>query len=254
MSWGLEAVQDLAMEYETCTRCPVLCETRTGVIIGGGNVRADLMIIGEAPGAEEDDAGVPFIGRGGRLLMEIFFMKWPRTEEILDIDEIPNTQQEKFFQALRDYLDDHIFWTNIIACWPGETKRSASAKEIKACKERLHRLIYAVDPMLIIATGGTAVSALVGKKIGVVTNRGTIFDIEVVSPSTGRPVRYPVMALLHPGYLLKKGDQSLVADKKGETWNTMEDIEYAMTLLEEQYQTLFGTSFPDRPLEYKREL
>lgn len=253
MSWGLDAVRALAQEYEYCDKCPILCETRSGVITGGGNVRADLMIIGGAPGETEDATGVPFVGRGGRLLMEMIFMNWPKTDEVLELDNMPDGRVDQFFDALRDYLDNYIFWTNIISCWPGEGNRTPSAKEIKACKSRLHQLIYAVDPMLIVTTGGPAISALMGKKTGVLNNHGTIFDIEIESPATGRAVRYPAMVMLDASYLLKRGDQSLVAQKKGDTYKTMEDIKYALSLLDQQYQTVFGTSFPDRPSEYKSE-
>jgi DNA polymerase len=252
VTWGLEALVQLADEYEDCSACPLLCKSRTGVVFGGGNARADLMIIGEAPGAGEDEEGIPFVGKSGQLLMDMIRMCWPEHEvvfeDLKDIDE-----DDEYFEKLRDYLDDYIFWTNTTLCWPGDGNRTPNAKELKACRDRLHRTIYAVDPMLVIVAGKVAASALVGKNVGIVEKQGTLFDIKITSPSTGRGVRYPAMAILHPSFLLRKGDQTLVGRKKGHTWNTMEDLRYAFHLLDEQYQDIFGTSFPDRPREYKRE-
>lgn len=249
MAWGLDALADLADEYERCTKCPALCQSRSEVVFGSGNVRADLMIIGEAPGEEEDGEGIPFVGKSGRLLMDLIRMRWPETERLTALKEIDD--DDEFFDDLRDYLDDYIFWTNTTLCWPGEGNRTPSAKELKACKERLHKTIYAVDPMLILVAGKTALSTLVGKTMGIVQKRGTLLDLEIISPATGRPVRYAALATLHPSFLLRKGDQALVERKQGDTWNTMQDIGYGLYLLNEQYKDLFGTEFPDRPKEYK---
>jgi len=249
--WGHNAVCDLADEYEECHACPILLKTRTQVVFGSGSVKADILILGEAPGETEDKAGVPFVGNAGKLLMDLLRNAWPETDEILDIANIPDGDDEEYFEKMRDYLDDHVFWSNIILCWPGEGNRDPATKEIKACKDRLHRLIYAVDPMLIIAAGRVSVTAVLGKKTGIVENRGRIYDVGIKSPSTGRKVRYPMMAILHPSYLLRKGDQSLVAEEEGSTFNTLEDLRYALHLINEHYRSLWGTDFPYRPENYK---
>jgi DNA polymerase len=251
MSRGLDEIIRLSEEYRHCKKCQLLCKSRTEVVFGSGSVRADLLVIGEAPGAEEDEEGIPFIGRSGRLLMDMFRIKWPETERMAEIRNTPDEEDDaKYFSNLRDYLDDHIFWTNVVLCRP-ENNRTPTAREIKECRDRLYRTIYAVDPMLILAAGKPAATALVGKTVGILDKRGTIFDIEIPSPVTGNPVRYPCMAILHPSYLLRKGDQSRVEDEEGDTYETLEDIGYALSLLTQQYMDIFGTSFPDKPEDYK---
>lgn len=249
MSHGLDAVLQLTEEYEDCEACPLLCKSRSQVIIGSGSVSANLMVIGEAPGGEEDEVGVPFVGKSGRLLMELFRYVWPRTAEIEEITRIPNGYEDEYFEALRDYLDQYIFWTNVVCCWPGEDNRQPSTNEIKACRSRLHRLIYAVDPMLIIASGKLAISALVGKVIGIQTKRGEFFDVKIPSPVTGNPVRYPALATLHPSFLLRKGDSKLIDKEKGLTYDTLQDLKYGLSILDKQYQELYNTNFPYLPEE-----
>jgi len=248
--WGHNAVCDLLTDYEECHACPLLLKTRSQVVFGSGSVRADILIVGESPGKVEDEAGVPFVGNAGALLMDLLKNAWPETDEILDVDNIPGGDDDEYFEKLRDYLDDHIFWSNIILCWP-EDNRDPATKEIKACKERLHRLIYAIDPMLIIGAGRIATTALIGKKTGIVENRGRIYDVKIKSPATGRTIRYPMMALLHPSYLLRKGDQALVAEERGSTYDTVEDLRYAMYLINQNYRSLWGMDFPYRPENYK---
>lgn len=250
MTRGLDELVRLSEEYEHCKNCDLLCKSRSSVVFGSGSVRSDLLIVGEAPGQEEDEYGVPFVGRSGRLLMDLLRLKWPQTDRMVEIMEIPEYRDEQFFDELRDYLDDHIFWTNVVLCRPDDN-RTPSAKEIKACRDRLQKTIYAVDPMLIIAAGKPAATALVGKTVGILNKRGTIFDIEIPSPVTGKPVRYPCMAILHPSYLLRKGDQAQLTEETGDTYETSEDIGYALDLLTQQYDDMFGTEFPTKPKEYK---
>lgn len=252
MSWGVDAVTDLAIQYRDCKACPNLCRTRSEVIFGSGSVRADLMVLGEAPGPEEDELGEPFVGRSGRLLMDMLRMKWPENDLLTELSKMDEDEDDVYFDKLRDYLDNYVFWTNTTLCWPGEGNRTPSAQEIKACRDRLHRTIYAVDPMLILVAGATAASALVGKKVGILDKRGQLFDVYIDSPVTGAKVRYAALAILHPSFLLRKGDQELVAKEDGHTYNTLEDIEYGLELLKQQYRDVFGTEFPDKPEEYKR--
>jgi hypothetical protein len=73
----------------------------------------------------------------------------------------------------------------------------------------------------------------VGKKVSIISKRGEIFDVSVPSPVTGGQIRYPVMALLHPSYLLRKGDRALVGKKEGETYQTLGDLRYALSLIDE---------------------
>lgn len=227
---GKQAVVDLYDEYIECQKCPMLCSSRTQVVFGSGSVTADIMIIGEAPGPEEDEEGVPFSGKSGRLLFQLLDRVWEPSERLAEIRQIEDNQE--YFRQLRGFLEDRIFFTNVVLCMPGDN-RSPSTQEIKNCKDRLAKTIYAVDPKLIIAAGKTAASVVLGKKISIINRRGELFDISIPSPVTNLPIRYPMMALLHPSYLLRKGDQSLVPKKKGDTYQTLVDLRYALSLFEE---------------------
>jgi len=217
------------------------------VVLGGGRSGADLMIIGEAPGDKEDDEGIPFIGRSGRLLMDLLRTAWPPSQRLADIEQINEGEDDYYFEELRDFLDDHIFWTNVVCCWTGEGNRDPSNTEIKACRERLQRMIYAVDPVLILAMGRVAFNSLLGKKASILDKRGTVFDIKFPSPVTKRPIRYSVMAMLHPSFLLRQGDQVLIKTKKGYTYETIEDLRYALCYLDQEYKDLYDTKFPFKP-------
>jgi len=245
MSTGVKALRALFEEYEDCKRCPSLCESRSQVVFGSGSSSADIVIVGEAPGGGEDEEGIPFVGPSGQLLMDILANAWPQDDRLEEIKSIPKDRDEEYFRELRDYLDDYIFWMNIVCCKP-EDNRNPSTQEIKNCKDRLHRSIYAIDPMLVVAAGKVAASVLVGKNVAIVQNRGTIYDSSILSPKTGEPIRYPVLAILHPSYLKRKGDQALASQRKGETYKTMEDLRYGIELLDAQYQDLYSSNFPHR--------
>jgi len=235
MAYGRRAIRLLYDEYQDCEKCPMLCESRTQVVFGSGSVSADIMIIGEFPGSDEDAEGLPFSGRSGQLLLQLLDMVWGDTEELLAARELEDN--EEYYRAVRSVVEERIFFTNIILCRPHE--RSPSTAEIKNCKDRLQKTIYAVDPKLIIAAGKVAASAVLGKKVAILDKRGNIFDVSIASPVTGRSVRYPMLAVLHPSFLLRKGDQSLVSKKTGDTYKTMGDLRYGLSLLN-QYDTIRG--------------
>lgn len=226
---GLNALRRIVDEYEGCERCDLLCDSRTQIVFGSGSATADIVIVGEAPGSDEDLDGIPFTGRSGRLLLQLLEKVWDG-EEVEKIRGV--TDDDEYYRQVRDLVEERVFFTNVVMCHP-EENRTPSAKEIKNCKERLHKMIYAVDPKLVIAAGKTAASAVLGKKVPIVSKRGEIFDVSITSPVTGESIRYPMMALLHPSYLLRKGDMSLVSKKEGDTYLTMGDLRYAMTLLKE---------------------
>ena len=235
MAYGRRAVRLLYDEYQECEKCPLLCQSRTQVVFGSGSVSADIMIVGEVPGADEDAEGVPFAGRSGQLLLQMLDMVWGDTEELLAARQLEDN--EEYFQRVRDVVEEKIFFTNVVLCRPHE--RSPSVQEIKNCKERLQRTIYAVDPKLIIATGKIAASAVLGKKVSIMNKRGEIFDVGIPSPVTNRTVRYPMLAVLSPSFLLRRGDQSLVTKKSGDTYKTMGDFRYGFSLLK-NYDTIRG--------------
>jgi uracil-DNA glycosylase len=251
---GFEALQELAELYSGCTLCPGLTESRSQVVFGAGSSTAPIMIISKAPDSEEDAEGIPFWGEAGRLLMDLLAHAWPETEEMLAIRDLD--EDGDYFEELREYLDQYIFWTNTVLCRPPalpthardrERTREPSAVEKNACRSRLDRTIYAVDPLLIIGVGKTAASSLMGSTVQITQKRGRIFDISIPSPVTGEPVRYPMLVLVDPGFLLQRGDQDLLGRKKGHCYQALEDLKWALSLLQSHHETVRRTDFPSPP-------
>src|SRR5213078_1535272 len=157
------------------TKCP-LSETRTSVVFGSGNADADLMFVGEAPGAEEDRQGLPFVGRAGGLLSEL-------------LEGIGLTRQD-------------VFIANVLKCRP-PGNRDPQPIEIESCEPYLMRQVQLIEPRVIATLGNFATKLLTGSRAGITKVRGTpqVHDI------AGRTVF--VMPLLHPAAALRT--PSLVA-------------------------------------------
>jgi uracil-DNA glycosylase family 4 len=248
---GIEALNMLADAYEQCQRCPALCESRSQVVFGTGMWDARIVVVGKAPEADEDGTGIPFNGDAGRLLVDLFAHAWPETEEMADIGTLED--DDSYFDELREYLDRYIFWTNLVLCRAPEngtsrdgtpTFRDPTTAERKECRDRLDRTIYAIDPLLIVGVGKTAASALMGAAVQITQKRGNIYDIAISSPVTGLPVRYPMLTLMDPGFLMKKGDQDLMLKGKGNSYKTKEDIKWALSLLQDHHRAVYRMDFP----------
>lgn len=152
---------------EQCTHCS-LHTTRRHAIIGEGNPRAPIVVIGEAPGAAEDKIGRPFVGKSGQLL-------------------------EKIFAACGFSRQHHIFLTNIVRCRPPDN-RVPSEAEVQACIPFLRRQIQLIDPQIIITLGGTALQRYMeDKNLRVSGLRGQWLTKE-------KPL---VMPVYHPAALLR---------------------------------------------------
>lgn len=164
--WEGSELVDLAQEIDACRACG-LSATRGCSVPGAGNPRAKLVFVGEAPGAEEDRQGVPFVGRAGQLLDKI----------LLAID----LKRE----------DVHIL--NILKCRPPEN-RNPAAPEIEACRPFLERQIDIIQPGILVALGLFSSQWLTGKKLSLTKLRA------------GGPYLYrdiPVYATYHPAALLR---------------------------------------------------
>lgn len=227
---GLARIRELQHEYQRCQRCSRLCESRTQVVFGAGKVTADIMYIGGAPGETEDQEGIPFSGPAGKMLLQLFEKTWPSTDD--ELQEVRATDDnDEYFRRLSEFLLSRVFFTNSVLCRP-EDDRTPSASELKACRERLHSTIYAVDPLIIIAGGKTAASTLLGKNVNILEKRGELMDISINSPTTGDPIRYGMLPVLDCGFLLRKGDSVLVKEKKGHTFDTLGDFRYALQIVD----------------------
>lgn len=158
-------LDELRLEVSACTRC-ALSETRTQTVFGTGNPNACVMIIGEAPGADEDRLGEPFVGRAGQLL-------------------------NAMLAAIGIGRED-VYIVNILKCRPPRN-RDPESTEVEACSPFLHRQIEWVDPSLIVAVGRVAAQTL-------------LQSTTPIGRLRGRPHQYRERSLLvtyHPAYLLR---------------------------------------------------
>ena len=134
-----EALIQLYREVETCTRCPLYAE-RTKAVFGSGNADADLVFVGEAPGAEEDRQGLPFVGRAGQLLTRLLGEVGLRRED--------------------------VFIANILKSRP-PGNRDPQPEEIEACWPYLERQIELIEPKVIATLGNFATKKITGSQVGI---------------------------------------------------------------------------------------
>ena len=163
---GWESLRDTVA---ACTRCE-LSKGRTQTVFGVGNPQADWMIIGEAPGAEEDRQGEPFVGRAGKLLDEMLKAAGQGRER--------------------------VFIANILKCRP-PNNRDPKPDEARACRGYLERQIELVQPKIILAVGRIAAQNLLGTDAPVGRLRGRVHDLDGI----------PLVVTYHPAYLLRSPSQ-----------------------------------------------
>lgn len=150
-----------------CNRCG-LCENRSQIVFGDGNPNADILFIGEGPGAEEDKRGLPFVGRAGELLTQMI---------------------EKGIGISRS----DVYICNIVKCRPPQN-RTPLPPEVAACRPFLDGQIQAIAPKVIVTLGKPAASLLLDREIEITRMRGTWHDYQGI----------PLMPTLHPDYVLRQ--------------------------------------------------
>jgi len=160
-----ETIEDIRADIGECTRCP-LYAGRTQIVHSTGNLQADLMFVGEAPGADEDAQGFPFVGRAGQLLTKI-------------IESI-------------GFKREDVFIGNINRCRP-PGNRQPTLPEAHTCRPFLLREIAVVRPRVIVVLGNTAMHNLLDTKVGITKMRGNFQDYFGVK----------VMPTFHPAFLLR---------------------------------------------------
>lgn len=167
-------LSSIAEQVAACTRCQDLADTRTQTVFGVGNPEAEIMFVGEAPGADEDKQGEPFVGRAGKLLNKI-------------IEASGLTREE-------------IYICNILRCRP-PGNRTPNPIEAGNCREFLDAQIDAVDPKYIVCWGSCAAHNLLDTKVAIGKMRGKFFDYKGIK----------VLCTYHPSYLLRSpGAKKLV--------------------------------------------
>ncbi len=164
-----EELVELYKQARACTRCP-LHKTRIQVVFGNGNADADLMFVGEAPGASEDAEGLPFVGRAGKLLDEM-------------LGENGLTRED-------------VFVTNVLKSRP-PGNRDPEAEEIQACRPYLQRQVELIEPRVICTLGNFATKLLSGSQQGITRVHGVPQQREL----GGREVT--LFPLFHPAAALR---------------------------------------------------
>ena len=184
-------IEELRVAVEGFNGCG-LKRTATNTVFSDGNPCADLMLVGEAPGAEEDRTGIPFVGSAGRLLDRM----------LAAIDRDRNSV----------YVSNILFWRP-----PGN--RNPTNEEIALCLPFVERHIALVRPRVLVLVGGIAAKTLLGRNEGITRLRGKWYRY---SPDgNGGPI--DTTAIFHPAFLLRKGHQ------KRETWQDLIAIRARLT-------------------------
>jgi DNA polymerase len=178
MSSASERREELKAVWEQargCVRCPQLASTRNTVVFGSGNADADLMFVGEAPGANEDRQGLPFVGQAGRLLDQL-------------LSEIGLTRAD-------------VFVANVLKCRP-PGNRDPLPQEIDSCQDYLYRQLELIQPNVVCTLGNFATKLLRDDMTGITRLHGKD-ELRQIGPRVVRlyPLFHPAAALYTPAML-----------------------------------------------------
>ncbi len=149
-----------------CNKCP-LVKNKTNMVFGDGNINAPIIFIGEAPGADEDRTGIPFVGKAGQLL----------TKALLALD-------------LK--REEHYYICNVCKCRP-ENNRTPKEEEAKACLQYLRNQVALVKPKIIVCLGGTSLKYIMGEQFRITRDRGKWIEKK----------GYYIMGTFHPAALFR---------------------------------------------------
>jgi len=190
-------LDDLRREVEVCGRCG-LADSRTRVVFGSGNPKADLMLVGEAPGYHEDREGEPFVGAAGQLLSRL-------------LEDIGLSRGD-------------IYIGNVLKCPPPEN-RNPSRLEIETCKPYLLRQIEMISPKIVGSLGNFATRVLTGKGTGITALRGKPMQVG----------SFFVLPMFHPAAALHRGDLRSAVE---EDFRTLKEILEADLALEPRHEQM----------------
>lgn len=193
--------QDLRAQVAVCTRCK-LCKTRTQTVFGIGHPQADLMVVGEGPGADEDASGEPFVGRAGKLLDEML-KATGRNRAVAAETAVVNAA------TLSPAAKQPVFIANVVKCRP-PGNRDPEKDEVEACRGYLDAQIAHVKPKMIVALGRIAAQRLLGNDEPLSRLRGPIHHYGARQT--------PVFVTYHPAYLLR------APKEKAKSWEDLKKI------------------------------
>lgn len=189
-----ELLQQILTEIgPNCQRCKLAKLGRAQIVFGTGDPHAELMFIGEGPGADEDAQGVPFVGRAGQLLNNMI--------------------------AAMGLKREQVYIANIVKCRP-PGNRTPERDECETCSPFLMRQIGVIQPKVIVALGSTAAKNLLGMNDSMASLRGKFYDFyppSAVTP-TGEPFECKLAVTYHPAFLLRDPRQ------KKETWKDLQAV------------------------------
>jgi DNA polymerase len=179
-------MEELRQRAHACLKCPHLVKSRKNVVFGVGDIHARLMFVGEAPGADEDEQGEPFVGAAGQLLTKII--------QTMGLSR------------------ETVYIANILKCRPDTPgqhsgNRKPTPDEMKTCLPYLLAQIDLIQPKVMVALGATAIEGLLGKAEGIGKLRGRFLMFRDI----------PLMPTFHPAYLLR--NQAL--SEKRKVWEDM---------------------------------
>lgn len=164
-----EIFLSLREEVRACTLCDELAKTRTQTVFGAGHIRAGLVFVGEAPGYDEDQQGLPFVGKAGQLLTKM-------------IEAIGMNRKE-------------VFICNVLKCRPPQN-RNPKPEEVVNCSQYLWKQLSLIQPKIICALGNFASQTLLGTTQTISKLRGSIHETK----------GFRIICTFHPAYLLRNPD------------------------------------------------
>lgn len=207
-SLGYASLDELEQSLQGCQKCP-LSQSRTQIVFERGNRHGKIVVIGEAPGQNEDELGLPFVGRSGQLL-------------------------DKIFASVGLDTNRDVYICNVNKCRP-ENNRPPTDAEIAACKPFLLEQLRLLNPHIILLTGATAVKAILKTNLGITKIRGQWSQWE------GRWV----MPIFHPAYLLRNSSREVGKPK----WLMWQDIQAVKAKLMELSGESPSAEAPDQDNE-----
>ena len=191
----LEQLEQIRQKCQNCQKCP-LSKGRTNVVFAGGTPNRKLVLIGEAPGADEDKQGQPFVGRSGQLL-------------------------DKILASVGFYRDKNIYIINTVKCRPPEN-RNPSPEELRACRGYLEAQLDILRPKIILLCGKVALNSFLPDAPGISKVRGRFFP---------GPFNSRMMPIFHPAYLLRN-PSTQPGSPKALMWQDMKALKAAWEQLD----------------------